>query len=109
MSELLIVCIYVNDLLVTGSKFEEMDAFKQNMKAEVEMSDLGKLSYFIGIKFMETKGEIFMHQSKYTTDVLERLEMLSCNPVSTPIEIGNTLDKSEGDLMVDKTLYRKLV
>ncbi|XP_020225209.1 uncharacterized protein LOC109807090 [Cajanus cajan] len=73
------------------------------------MTDLGKLSYFLGIEFKETKGGIFMHQSKYTTDVLERFQMLNCNPVSTPVDTGNTLDKSEGDQMVDKTLYRQMV
>jgi hypothetical protein len=51
LSKLLIVCLYVDDLLVTGSNEEEITSFKHSMMAEFEMTDLGKLSHFLGIEF----------------------------------------------------------
>ncbi|XP_019425142.1 PREDICTED: uncharacterized protein LOC109334025 [Lupinus angustifolius] len=74
------------------------------------MSDLGNLPYFLGIEFIRTKDEIFMHQKKYSTDILERFQMQTCNSASTPIESGNisqTLE--EENQLADKTLYRQMI
>ncbi|XP_019434981.1 PREDICTED: uncharacterized protein LOC109341503 [Lupinus angustifolius] len=79
------------------------------MKAEFEMSDLGNLSYFLGIEFTKTYDGIFMHQRKYTYDVLERFQMNGCNLVSTPIEVGTAFDELEEDTSVDKTLDRQMI
>lgn len=48
-NECLIVGVYVDDLLVTGTKVENILKFKEQMSCEFDMSDLGKLSYYIGI------------------------------------------------------------
>ena len=49
LSDILIVCLYVDDLLITGKDCSAISTFKQEMKSEFEMSDLGELSYFLGI------------------------------------------------------------
>jgi len=36
------------------------------MKAEFEMIDLGTLNYFLGLEFVHTHNEMFLHQKKYT-------------------------------------------
>lgn len=53
--------------MVTGSNKAEIEEFKLRMKSEFEMTDLGKLAYFLGIKFMETSRALVMHQEKYAT------------------------------------------
>ena len=40
----LLVGVYVNDLVITGTKGAEVAAFKEAMKATFQMSDLGPLS-----------------------------------------------------------------
>ncbi|XP_019450648.1 PREDICTED: uncharacterized protein LOC109352918 [Lupinus angustifolius] len=79
------------------------------MKAEFEMSDLGELSYFLGIEFSRVKEGILMHQEKYINDVLKRFNMEGCNAVSTPIEADAGCEKLEQDFAVDNTLYRQIV
>ena len=49
--EKIIVCLYVDDMLLTGSKPEAIVEFKSQMHSEFEMSDLGRLNYFLGIEF----------------------------------------------------------
>lgn len=44
--EFLIVAVYVDDLLVTGSSMKNILKFKREMGKEFEMSDMGKLSYY---------------------------------------------------------------
>ena len=37
--------MYVDDLIVTGARAEDIDSFKREMAARFRMSDLGALSY----------------------------------------------------------------
>ncbi|OIV95014.1 hypothetical protein TanjilG_22211 [Lupinus angustifolius] len=77
------------------------------MKAEFEMSDLGNLSYFLGIEFTRSKDGILMHQRKYSNDVLKRFNMEHCNLASTPMETSSmTAASEEGTKGIDKILYR---
>lgn len=46
----LIVGVYVDDLLVAGSSKQEIERFKHQMNGQFEMSDLGLLSYYLGIE-----------------------------------------------------------
>ncbi|KAG8485774.1 hypothetical protein CXB51_019181 [Gossypium anomalum] len=50
----LIVSLYVDDLLVTGGDQEMLAEFKANMHQKFEMSDLGRMTYFLGIEAVST-------------------------------------------------------
>ncbi|KAG8487898.1 hypothetical protein CXB51_018780 [Gossypium anomalum] len=47
---LLIVSIYVDDLLVTGSKSDLINDFKNQMQEVFDMTDLGIMTYFLGME-----------------------------------------------------------
>jgi len=49
---LIYVCLYVDDLLITGSSMTEIEQFKNRLKAVFEMTNLGMLSYFLGMEFV---------------------------------------------------------
>eukprot|EP01018_Ginkgo_biloba_P020382 Gb_28245 [translate_table: standard] len=49
-SDILIVSLYVDDLIYTGNNHKMLHDFKVDMCKEFEMSDLGQLHYFLGIK-----------------------------------------------------------
>ena len=42
--------VYVDDLIVTGENPGEIDLFKKQMTSEFDMSDLGLLSFYLGIE-----------------------------------------------------------
>ena len=46
----LVVGVYVDDLIVTGPRAEDIDGFMREMAARFKMSDLGALSYYLGIE-----------------------------------------------------------
>ena len=104
----MIICLYVDDMLVTGSSEELASEFKTQMLSEFEMSDLGELSYFLGIEFIRTKHGTVMHQSKYPFDLLKKFSMLQSNPAGTPSEVGLKLKKKVAEELVDPTVYRKI-
>ena len=74
--EILIVCLYVNDLIITGDL--SIDAFKSAMKQELEMTNLGLIKYFLDIEMKQNKNGIFISQEKYSNDILERFNMVKC-------------------------------
>ena len=47
--------MYVDDLIVTGARVEDIDGFKREMVAHFKISDLGVLSYYLGIEVRQGK------------------------------------------------------
>jgi hypothetical protein len=76
--KILIVCLYVDDLIFTGDL--SVDDFKNAMKTEFEMTDLGLMKYFLGIEVDQSDDGIFICQTKYANEVLKRFRMLNCKP-----------------------------
>ncbi|KAG8492427.1 hypothetical protein CXB51_009682 [Gossypium anomalum] len=56
----LIVSLYVDDLLVTGGDQHMLAEFKAKMKDMFEMSDLGLMTYFLGMEVQQAYSEIFL-------------------------------------------------
>jgi hypothetical protein len=54
----LFVDVYVDGLIVMGSSSKEINNFKQQMKAEFKMSDLGLLGFYPGIEVHQNRGNI---------------------------------------------------
>lgn len=105
----LIVGVYVDDLLVVGSCKEEIKVFKEQMNMQFEMSDLGLLSYYLGIEVHQGKECTTIKQSGYAKKILEKAGMWSCNLARCPMEQKLVLDKDEGGQKVDATEYRSIV
>ncbi|GJU33622.1 copia-type polyprotein [Tanacetum coccineum] len=78
------------------------------MKAEFEMSDMGKMRYFLGIKVVRTHVGIHMNKRKYATAILSCFDMERCNVVVNPIIPRCKLRHEEGE-SVDETLFKQLV
>ena len=106
--EILILVLYVDDLLLTGSVRLIVDC-KRNLAEEFEMKDLGLMHYFLGMEVWQTNGEIFLGQGKYCIEILKRFGMEDCKAMSTPMitnwkKVDTTKEKD-----VDSTLYRQLI
>ncbi|GJY26537.1 ribonuclease H-like domain-containing protein [Tanacetum coccineum] len=71
------------------------------------MTDLGSLNYFLGISAQRSATGLFLSQSKFAEEILERAHMQNCNPCRTPVDTESKLG-SDGDPVSDPTLYRSL-
>lgn len=49
----LVISLYVDDMLVTGSNEAFVNQFKAKMENLFEMSYLGKMNYFLGMEFVQ--------------------------------------------------------
>jgi hypothetical protein len=72
-ADILIISLYVDDLLVTGSNISLVEEFKQEMKEVFEMTDLGLMTYFLGMEITQKKNEIFICQKKYAKEILKKI------------------------------------
>lgn len=105
----LIVGVYVDDLIVTGKSVSEIAKFKQQMMEEFEMTDLGMLSYYLGIEVHQKQGRIILKQSAYAKKLLLQFGMNDCNPTKYPMESKLQLGKDENGAAVNPTEYRRVV
>ena len=71
--EELVIGVYVDDLIVTGARAEDIDSFKSKMEARFRMSDLLLLSYYLGIEVRQGKEALTLGQSMYASKLLERM------------------------------------
>ena len=67
---ILLVAVYVDDLLVAGSDQDMISEFKKEMSSNFEMSDLGLLTYYLGIEVCQEKEKITLRQSRYANKIL---------------------------------------
>ncbi|XP_047331723.1 uncharacterized mitochondrial protein AtMg00810-like [Impatiens glandulifera] len=105
----MVVTLYVDDLIFTRSNTKLIEEFKEVMKKEFEMTDLGLMKYFLGLEVKQSEEGIFISQERYAFEILKKLKMEDCNPVSTPMKPGTKLSKFDGEKRADTGRYRSLV
>lgn len=105
----LLVGVYVDDLVITGIKDAEVAAFKEDMKATFQMSDLGLLSFYLGIEVHQDHSGIALRQSAYAKRIVELAGLTDCHPALTPMEERLKLSRDSTTEEVDATQYRRLV
>ncbi|XP_022883572.1 uncharacterized protein LOC111400387 [Olea europaea var. sylvestris] len=81
--------------------------FKKAMTQEFEMTDIGPMTYYLGIEVKQMEDCIFISQARYAKEILKKFNMEDCKPLCTPIECGTKLSKNdEGE---NPTLFKSLV
>ena len=73
------------------------------------MTELGLMKYFLGLEVTQTDQGIFICHHKYATDILQRFKMDKCKLAETPISLGIKLTKIGDGLIVNSTLYTRMV
>ena len=107
--KVIIVSLYVDDLIFVGNDELMFVEFKHSIKHEFDMTNLGKMRYFLRLEVLQKSDGIFISQKKYALEVLNIFEMDKSNSVFNPIVPGCKLVKDEGGVKVDKTYYKQVV
>jgi hypothetical protein len=105
----LLVEVYVDDLIITGGDTEEINMFKKEMTRLFLMSDLGPLSFYLGIEVKQSSEGISLNQSAYAAKILDKAGLTGCNPVHIPMEPRFNLSKNNVAPVTNATEYRSLV
>ena len=105
--QLLLVAVYVDDLLVTGTSMDTITEFKRRMSNKFEMSDLGKLTYYLGIEVCQHEQGITLNQERYAKKILSETKMDECNDVQIPMDQGLRLSKASNEKNIYEKEYRR--
>ena len=108
-TSLLLVCLYVDDLIFTGNDEILFSSFKHSMMKEFDMTDLGRMRYFLGLEVLQRADGIFICQIKYAQEVLERFNMAGCNVVYNPVVPGFKLVANSVGMAINNTQYMQMV
>jgi len=108
-TDLLILVLYVDDLILTGSSSSMIQSIQQALMGQFEMTDLGLLHYFLGLQVLQSSEGISIFQQKYALDLLQRFGMVDCKPAPTPFQSGVTLSASCSSPRNNPSLYRQLI
>jgi histone deacetylase 1/2 len=105
------VLVYVDDIIVASSTENATTALLKDLKEDFALKDLGELHYFLGIEVSKVCNGIILTQDKYASDLLKKVGMSDCKPVSTPLSTSEKLSLHEGTLLGDRdaTHYRSVV
>ncbi|KAK1647815.1 hypothetical protein QYE76_065620 [Lolium multiflorum] len=93
-------------------EFAALQAVNRLMKQlsdSFAVKDLGKLSFFLGVEVTDTDNGVALTQAKYAADLLQKVNMINCKDISTPMSSSEKISRNSGTLVTDDSafMYRK--
>jgi hypothetical protein len=91
----------MDDIIFGGSSHILVSRFQKMMESEFQMSMMGELTFFLGIQVKQTRQGTFMHQAKYTKDLMKKFIMTELKSISTPMSSAASLGSDEDGEAMD--------
>lgn len=82
--DITLVLVYVDDIVITGSNDTYISELISLLSTKFVLKDLGILHYFLGLEVHYHGDEVFLSQTKYATDLLNKAGMLDCKAGTSP-------------------------
>ena len=91
-----IVCLYVDDMLITGSNHEMIQSTKKVLSSKFDIKNLGIADVIIGIKISKTSNGYILSQTHYVEKILEKYNTKDLNFAKTSVDLTLHLSKNTG-------------
>ncbi|XP_070049042.1 uncharacterized mitochondrial protein AtMg00810-like [Nicotiana tomentosiformis] len=105
----LIIQIYVDDNIFGSANCVLCKEFSHLMQSEFEMSMMGELTFFLGLQIHQSDEGIFVCQTKYTKELIQKFGMDNAKAIGTPMSPATSLDNDEEGKSVDESKYRGMI
>jgi hypothetical protein len=89
------VLVYVDDIVFGGSSNSLVARFADVMSRKFEMSMMGQLQFVFGLQIKQSKERTFVHQAKYSKDIVRMFKMEDSKAMTTLLSTTTTLDADE--------------
>jgi len=93
----------VDDIIVTGNHPSFFSTLFGTLSKDFDLKDLERLHYLLGLQIDYTPFGLFVHQTKYTLDLLHKFSMSDCKPYKTPYSPATHLVANDSSLLPDPT------
>ncbi|GKC38007.1 ribonuclease H-like domain-containing protein [Tanacetum coccineum] len=104
----ILTLLYVDDIILIASSSFLLQKVITSLHGEFAMTKLGSLNDFLSFSSQQSYAYLFLSQSTYVEEILERAHMKKCNPCRTPMDTESKLGP-DGDHVTNPTLYQSLV
>jgi hypothetical protein len=101
--------VYLDDIIFGCTNDPSVQWFSNSMQTEFEMSMIGELSYFLGLRINQSSVGLFISQEKYLKEMLKKFQMEDSSPISTPMVVICKLSKDYISPDVDQRTYRSMI
>ncbi|GJS53282.1 zinc finger, CCHC-type containing protein [Tanacetum coccineum] len=91
-----ILCLYVDDMLVIGSNDKMIKSTKDMLKSKFDMKDIGLADVIFGIKITRTHNGLVLIQAHYVDKILNTHNVEDSGLARTPIDTSLHLSKNRG-------------
>jgi hypothetical protein len=93
----LIVAVDVDDMTLAGNSKSVISIFKDQLRRELKIKDLGELKWLLGIEVKRdrTRRTISFSQSSYIDKIIARFGLQDAKPLSTPLDPHHHLSISQ--------------
>nr|GEY87728.1 Pol polyprotein [Tanacetum cinerariifolium] len=91
-----ILCLYVDDMLVVGSNDKMIKSTKEMLKLKFDMKDMGLADVILGIKIIRTQNGLVLSQAHYVDKILNTHNAGDSGLARTPIDTSLHLSKNRG-------------
>jgi hypothetical protein len=104
-----ILCLYVDDILIFGSSLSVIEEVKKFLSSNFEMKDLGEADVILNIKLLrEGDGGVTLLQSHCVEKVLSRFGFSDCQPAPTPYD-PSVLFRKNQRIARDQLRYSQII
>jgi hypothetical protein len=91
----IILLYFFDDIFVIGDDRNQINHVEKELKQVFEMSDLGDVKLYLGIKCIYQKEGIFVSQHRYIQHLLECFKVTYCHTNKVPMHKGTKLCQME--------------
>lgn len=84
---LIVFFLYIDDLIFTGSNISMFRELKK-MIEEFEITDIGLMTFYLGIEVNQMQDGNFISQEGYAQENLKKFKMKNSKPINTLIDCG---------------------
>ncbi|CAN0086922.1 unnamed protein product, partial [Heterosigma akashiwo] len=109
----LMVAVYVDDLVISGSSSVLVSDFKQSLTSKYDLTDLGELTQILGIKVVHDKRNkcFYLSQTSFIKDALSKFGLDYLPACKTPMDHTVDLAPTPGFKaeLSDANRYRSIV
>nr|GEZ59476.1 hypothetical protein [Tanacetum cinerariifolium] len=103
------VQIYVDDIIFGATNKDLCKSFEKLMKDKFQVSSMGELTFFLGLRVKLKKDGIFISQDKYVAKILRKFGLTEGKSASTPIDTEKPLLKDLDGEDVDVHTYSLMI
>ncbi len=106
-----ILTVYVDDLLVTGTDTAKVEWLKGKIKEIYEIKDLGKMKRFLGMDVdRKGNGDMRITQTEYIKEIINAGKLNEANTKPTSmVRFGNFPTVKENDYLPNETEYKSIL